>query len=88
MTLPLKVFMGNLGKSYVTMACRTREEFLDCTKCAEQHFFGITTHQGAVSAAMARPGIPLVRKINEPAAAWLEMSKVLPRHGAKELELT
>ena len=82
----LKVFLGNLtNTSYVLMAAKDHAQFLQASGCLKQHSFGQVHSAAFINVALARPGIPLVRKIHDLAGPWLDMTVVLPNRGARKL---
>jgi hypothetical protein len=67
----LKVFLGNIsGSSYVLMAAADHDAFLKASGCLRQHSFGQVHSAAFITAALAKPGVPLVRKIHDIDAPW------------------
>lgn len=82
----LKVYLGNLtGVSYVLMAAKDEAQFLRASGCLKQHSFGQVHSAAFIQAALARPGVPLIRKIHDINGPWQDMTVVLPNRGARKL---
>lgn len=82
----LKVWLGNLtSTSYVLMAAKTEAQFLQASRCLKQHSFGQVHSMAFITTALARPGVPLIRKIHDINGLWEDMTVALPTFGARKL---
>lgn len=82
----LKVYLGNLtGTSYVLMAAKDEAQFLKASGCLKQHSFGQVHSAAFITAALAKPGVPLIRKIHDLNGSWKDLTVELPARGARRL---